>query len=47
MEHPLLDEIRKLDLNTTTPLAAFETLKAWQDRLAEEAKSGKTKRRGR
>ncbi len=45
MEHPLLDEIRKLDLNATTPLAAFETLRAWQSRLAEETQSGKPKRR--
>ncbi len=35
-EHPLLDEIRKLDPDNTTPLAALEFLKQCRDRLAEE-----------
>ncbi len=35
-EHPLLDELRKLDLDNTAPLAALQLIKQWQDRLAEE-----------
>lgn len=33
-EHPLLDELRKLDLNGTTPLEALTLLNLWQQRLA-------------
>jgi DNA mismatch repair protein MutS len=33
-EHPLLDELRRLDLTTTTPLAALELLHRWQASLA-------------
>ena len=36
-EHPLLDEIRELDLNGLTPLEALARIKEWQDRLAEPA----------
>jgi DNA mismatch repair protein MutS len=35
-EHPLLDEIRKLDLNASTPLQAFQLLQQWQDQLRLE-----------
>ncbi len=35
-EHPLLDEIRQLDLNGTAPLEAFEHLARWQDALRKE-----------
>jgi len=36
-EHPLLDELRALDLNNLTPLAAFELLQRWQALLKKEA----------
>jgi len=37
-DHPLLDELRRLDLNSTTPLAALQWLKQQQESLAEEKK---------
>jgi DNA mismatch repair protein MutS len=36
MEHPLLDEIRQLDLNATAPLEALRLIEQWQQRLASE-----------
>lgn len=35
-EHPLLDEIRQLDLNTTSPLEALKLMEQWQQRLSQE-----------
>jgi len=35
-EHPLLDEIRKLNLNETTPLRAMQLIQQWQEKVAEE-----------
>jgi DNA mismatch repair protein MutS len=32
-EHPLLDELRKLDLNNLTPLAALAKLQAWKEEI--------------
>jgi len=37
-EHPLVDELRRMDLNNVTPLQAFQLLQQWQDTLAEEGK---------
>jgi len=37
-DHPMLDEVRRLDLNNLTPLAAFQWLQQWQDSLAKETK---------
>ena len=34
--HPLLDEIRQVDLNQLTPLEALTHIKKWQDELAGE-----------
>ncbi len=34
-EHPLLDQIRKLDLHNTTPLKALELLEQWKNELAK------------
>ncbi|MEX0677592.1 MAG: DNA mismatch repair protein MutS [Pirellulales bacterium] len=34
-EHPLLDEVRRLDLDATTPLEALGWLEAWQARLTD------------
>jgi DNA mismatch repair protein MutS len=34
-EHPLLDEVRRIDLDHTTPLAALQRLQQWQARLKE------------
>ncbi len=35
-EHPLLDELRQLDLNATAPLTALQHLARWQDTLRKE-----------
>ncbi len=34
-EHPLVGEVRGLELDATTPLAALAWLRAWQDKLKE------------
>ncbi|MGE0607782.1 MAG: DNA mismatch repair protein MutS [Pirellulales bacterium] len=34
-EHPLLEEIRGVDIDATTPLAALSLLKAWQEKAAQ------------
>ena len=39
VDHPLLGEIRQLDLNTTTPIEALQHIQQWQQKLAEENKS--------
>jgi DNA mismatch repair protein MutS len=41
-DHPLLDEVRSVDLDQTTPLEALQLVKRWQQSLAEE---GSKKRR--
>jgi DNA mismatch repair protein MutS len=38
IDHPLLDDVRRLDLNNVTPLAALQLLKQWQETLAAEKK---------
>jgi len=35
-EHPLLDQIRGLDLNELTPMEAMSRIKSWQDELAKK-----------
>jgi DNA mismatch repair protein MutS len=35
VEHPLLDEIRKIDVNSMTPLESLQLLKRWQDELKD------------
>ena len=35
-DHPLLDEVRQVDLDRTAPLDALQLLKQWQDGLAAE-----------
>jgi DNA mismatch repair protein MutS len=37
-DHPLIDELRRVDLNQVTPLAAMQMLQRWQDDLAKEGK---------
>ena len=37
-EHPLIDQLRQLDLDNVTPLQAFQLLRQWQETLAKEAK---------
>ena len=32
-EHPVVDELRKLDLNQMTPMQAFDLIRQWQDEL--------------
>lgn len=39
-DHPLLDDIRRVDLNQTTPMAAMQLIQKWQDTLAAEKKGG-------
>ncbi|MCX5647467.1 MAG: DNA mismatch repair protein MutS, partial [Phycisphaerae bacterium] len=46
-EHPLLDELRRMDLNNVTPLQAFQLLQQWQDTLAKEGKKKDAGVRGR
>ena len=36
--HPLLDDVRSVDLDQTTPLEALQLVKRWQESLAGEAK---------
>ena len=43
IEHPLVDELRELDINELTPLAALAKLKAWQDELAEKTASSRSR----
>jgi DNA mismatch repair protein MutS len=38
IDHPLLDDVRRLDLNNITPLAALQLVKQWQETLAAEKK---------
>jgi hypothetical protein len=33
MEHPMLDELRRLDLDKMAPLDALVWLKRWQEKL--------------
>ena len=40
-EHPVLDEIRRLDLNATPPLAALQTIQQWQETLVREGRKAK------
>ena len=37
-DHPLVDELRKLDLNNVTPLAAMQMLQRWQEEVVKEGK---------
>jgi DNA mismatch repair protein MutS len=37
-DHPLVDELRKLDLNNVTPMMAMQMLQRWQEDLAKEGK---------
>ncbi len=34
-DHPLLDTIRELDINGTTPLEAIQLIQRWQDELGK------------
>jgi DNA mismatch repair protein MutS len=38
IEHPILDEIRRLDLERTTPMEAFELVRGWMAELEKESK---------
>jgi len=35
-EHPMLDELRKLDVDNTSPLDALKKIQQWQEKLEEE-----------
>jgi DNA mismatch repair protein MutS len=35
-DHPLLDELRRLDLNNVTPFQAIQLLQRWQEELGKE-----------
>ncbi len=37
-DHPLLDDVRQVDLNQTTPLEALQLIQRWQDSLNTEEK---------
>ena len=45
IEHPLMEQLRTLDLNDLTPLAALQLLEQWQQQLAAEANGGASKRK--
>jgi DNA mismatch repair protein MutS len=36
VEHPVMDEIRRLDLDQLSPMQAFQCLQQWQEQLAAE-----------
>ena len=36
VEHPVMDEIRRLDLNQLSPMQAYQRLQQWQEQLAAE-----------
>ncbi len=36
-EHPLLDDLRQLELNDVTPMKAMQLIEQWQEALAKEA----------
>jgi len=36
VDHPLLKDIRDIDLNNLTPLAAMNLVKQWQEKLGKE-----------
>ena len=38
MDHPLVDEIRQIELNGITPLAALQLIQKWQEQLKSEQK---------
>jgi DNA mismatch repair protein MutS len=40
-EHPLVDELRQLDLNSVTPLRAFQLLSQWQEEIRAEKGEGR------
>jgi len=40
-DHPLLDEIRGVDLNETTPIQALQLIHEWQDSLGAEDKENR------
>ncbi|NUQ62024.1 MAG: DNA mismatch repair protein MutS [Pirellulales bacterium] len=44
-DHPLLDDIRQVDLNQTAPIDALKLIQRWQETLADENKSGKKRRK--
>jgi hypothetical protein len=37
-DHPLLDTIRELDLDSTSPRQAAELLASWQEQLQSESR---------
>ncbi len=39
-DHPIMDDLRGLDLNATTPLEALQLLQQWQEKLVAEKKRG-------
>ena len=39
-DHPLLDDLRQLDLNNVTPLQAMQLLQQWQETLKQEKRKG-------
>jgi len=45
-EHPLVEEIRLLDLDSITPLEALQLLYRWRDKLSASGPKGKRNKRG-
>lgn len=44
VDHPIVDEIRDLDLTQYTPLALFDKVREWQEQLRAERKPGRVRR---
>ena len=40
-DHPVVDELKQLDLDNVTPLQALQTLQRWRDELKVETRQGK------
>jgi DNA mismatch repair protein MutS len=38
-EHPLVDELRRLNLDAVTPIQAFQLIREWRERLGREGKA--------
>ena len=43
MDHPLLDKIREVNLDDTTPLEALQLMKEWQEELYEKQVASRPK----
>ncbi|HOV43880.1 MAG TPA: hypothetical protein PLE01_08250, partial [Syntrophothermus lipocalidus] len=45
-EHPLVEELKQLELDDMTPLEALQLLYRWREQLVAPSKKGKRNKRG-